>query len=216
MKSEKMSVSTKHKIQKPYLSPHATLVIILFLWVVYTVVYSLHPGDPLAVVLEIIPGILAVSTLVAAGFQREMTYLRIAPISRTGATLLAASIIFMPAVWLTGRWTGWNWVDGLISAPASAIAQELFFRSGLLPILIATIKKRPFYAILIQSMLFAVWHIPNAYMGGAPVVGVIAVVVVTFLCGLLWSSQVQRDGTVIWVMIYHTLLLMINSLFTWG
>jgi len=211
-----MSVSTNPRIQKPLLSRHAALVIILFLWVVYTVVYSLHPGDPLAAVLEIIPGILAVCTLVAAGFQREAYYLRITSISKPGATLLAASIIFMPAVWLTGRWTGWNWVAALIFAPASAIAQELFFRSGLLPILIATVKRSPFYAILIQSMLFAVWHIPNAYMGGAPVVGVIAVVVVTFLCGLLWSSQVQRDGTVIWVMMYHSVLLMVNSLLTWG
>jgi membrane protease YdiL (CAAX protease family) len=183
--------------------------------VVYTLIYSLHPGDPLAAVLEILPGILAVCTLVVAGFQQEMCYLRIAPISRTGAAFLAASIIFMPFVWLSGRWTGWNWVAALILAPASAIAQELFFRSGLLPILIATVKKRPFYAILIQSMLFAVWHIPKAYMGGAPVIGVCAIVVVSFLCGLLWSSQVQRDGTVIWVMVYHTLLLMINSLFTW-
>jgi membrane protease YdiL (CAAX protease family) len=148
--------------------------------VIYTVVYSLHPSDPLAAVLEIIPGILAVCTLVVAGFQRETYYLQIAPVSRAGAALLVTSIIFVPFVLLSGRWTGWNWT------------------------------------ILIQSMLFAVWHIPNAYMGGAPVVGVIAVVVVTFLCGLLWSSQVQRDGTVIWVMMYHTLLLMINSLFTWG
>jgi membrane protease YdiL (CAAX protease family) len=216
MRGEKMSFSTNPRIQKPLLSPHAALVIILVLWVVYTVVYSLHPGDPLAAVLEIIPGILAVSTLVAAGFQREMYYLRIAPISRTGATLLAASIIFMPAVWLTGRWTGWNWVAGLIFAPASAIAQELFFRSALLSILVAIIKKKLFYAILVQSTLFALWHVPKAFMGGAPVIGVIAVVVVTFLCGLLWSIQVQRDGTIIWVMIYHSVLLMVNSLLTWG
>ena len=211
-----MSVSTNPRIQKPFLSRHAALVIILFLWVVYTVVYCLHPGDPLAAVLEIIPGILAVSTLVAAGFQRETYYLHIAPISKAGAALLAASIIFMPAVWLTGRWTGWNWVAGLIFAPASAISQELFFRSALLSILVATIKKKPFYAILVQSTLFALWHVPKAFMGGAPLIGIIAVVVVTFLCGLLWSSQVQRDGTIIWVMIYHSVLLMVNSLLTWG
>jgi len=211
-----MSASTNPRIQKPLLSRHAALVIILFLWVVYTVVYCLHPGDPLAAVLEIIPGILAVSALVAAGFQRETYYLHIAPISKAGAALLAASIIFMPAVWLTGRWTGWNWVAGLIFAPASAISQELFFRSALLSILVATIKKKPFYAILVQSTLFALWHVPKAFMGGAPLIGIIAVVVVTFLCGLLWSSQVQRDGTIIWVMIYHSVLLMVNSLLTWG
>jgi len=211
-----MSFSTNPRIHKPLLSPHAALGVILYLWVIYTVVYNLHLSDPLAAVLEIIPGILAVGTLVVAGFQRETYYLRIAPISKAGAALLAVSIIFLPIVWLSGRWTGWNWAAALIFAPASAIAQELFFRSGLLPILIATVKKRPFYAILIQSMLFSVWHIPKAYIGGAPVIGVIAVVVVTFLCGLLWSSQVQRDGTVIWMMVYHTLLLMINSLFTWG
>ena len=211
-----MSASTNPRIQKPLLSRHAALVIILFLWVVYTVVYCLHPGDPLAAVLEIIPGILAVSALVAAGFQRETYYLHIAPISKAGAALLAASIIFMPAVWLTGRWTGWNWVAGLIFAPASAISQELFFRSALLSILVGTIKKRFFYAILVQSTIFALWHVPKAFMGGAPLIGIIAVVVVTFLCGLLWSSQVQRDGTIIWVMIYHSVLLMVNSLFTWG
>jgi len=130
--------------------------------------------------------------------------------------LLAASIIFMPIVWLSGRWTGWNWVAALIFSPASAISQELFFRSALLSILVATIKKKLFYAILVQSTLFAAWHIPKAYMGGAPLIGIIAVVVVTFLCGLLWSSQVQRDGTIIWVMIYHSVLLMVNSLLTWG
>ena len=198
-------------------SKKAALGIILLLWVVYTVVYSLHPSDPLAVLLEIIPGILAICALSMAGFKREAYYLRFAPISKTGIIFLVASLISLPIMIPSGRWIGWDWTAALIYAPASAIAQELFFRSALLPGLMAvTTKKGPIFALWLHSTLFALWHVPKAYLGGAPLGGIIGVIVVTFLCGTLWGNQVQRDRTIIWATGVHFLILVINSLYTWG
>jgi membrane protease YdiL (CAAX protease family) len=188
--------------------------IILLIWLAYTILYTLHPSDALAALLELVPGVLAVTLLVVAGLPLQECYLRPAPISRTGLVLLAVSLLFMPCIWLTGRWTGWNGMAALVYAPASGIAQELFFRAALLPVLLVTFKQKPLLALLLHSLLFALWHVPNAYRT-APLWGVIGVVGVTFVCGLLWGKQVQRDRTVIWLMGYHSLLLIANSFFTW-
>jgi membrane protease YdiL (CAAX protease family) len=119
--------------------------IILLVWLAYTV----------AAFLEFVPGLLAVTTLVMAGLSLQECHLRIAPISRTGLMLLTVSFLFMPFIVFTGRWIGWNWMAVLIYAPASGISQELFFRAALLPALTATFKARPFLAVLIHSLLFA-------------------------------------------------------------
>jgi len=210
-----MSTSTTPKIRKPLLSLRSAMWNILLIWLAYTILYTLHPSDALAAFLEFVPGVLAVTTLVAAGLSLQECYLRTAPISRTGLMLLAASLLFMPFIWFTGRWTGWNRMAALVYAPASGISQELFFRAALLPVLLATFKTKPFLAILIHSLFFTLWHVPKAYMT-APLGGVIGVVVVTFVCGLLWGKQVQRDRTVVWLIGYHSILLIINSFFTWG
>lgn len=209
-----MDISTVSKKHEPLLPLRFARWIIFLIWLAYTILYTICPDDSLAILLEFIPGVLAVSVLAAAGFSRQDYYLRIAPISRTGLMLLAGYLLFMPFVLMTGRWTGWNWMEALIYAPASGISQELFFRAALLPVLLATFRSKPFLAILIHSLLFALWHVPKAYMT-APLGGLIGVVVVTFACGLLWGKQVQRDGTVVWLMGYHSILLVINSFFTW-
>jgi len=46
--------------------------------------------------------------------------------------------------------------------------------------------------------------------------GVIGMAVVTFISGWLWEKQVQRDRTIVWLVGYHSMLLIINSFFTWG
>jgi hypothetical protein len=210
-----MSISTTPPIRKSLLSLRVAKWCILLLWLVYTLLYNLHPSDTLASVLEFVPGALAVGILVMSGFSLQKCYLRRAAISWPGLGLLAVSLLFMPFIWLTGRWTGWNWMDALLYAPASGISQELFFRAALLPILTASFKTKPFRAVVIQSVLFALWHVPKAYLT-APLGGTIGVIIVTFVCGILWGKQVQRDGTVIWLAGYHSLLLISNSFFTWG
>jgi len=210
-----MYISTPPRIRKPLISLQSAMWGILAIWLAYTILYTLHPSDTLAAFLEFVPGGLAVITLVAAGFSLEDCYLQMTLISKTGLMLLGASLLFMPFIYLTGHWTGWNWMAALIYAPASGISQELFFRAALLPVLLTTFKAKPTLALLIHSLLFALWHFPKVYMT-APLGGVIGVVGVTFMCGLLWGKQVQHDRTVVWLMGYHSLLLITNSFFTWG
>jgi len=205
---------TKPEDRKPLLSSRSALWIVLVIWAAYTVLYTLHPSDALAAVLEFVPGVLGVITLLAAGLSLQECHLRTGPISRTGLMLLGGSALVAPIMWLTGRWTGWNAAAALIYAPASGISQELFFRAALLPAFLAIVKARPFRATVVHALLFGLWHVPTAVMT-APVGGVIAVSVVTFACGLLWGEQVRCDGTVVWLMGYHTLLLIGNSFFTW-
>jgi len=213
---EESSVTTTKipKTRKPLLSCHSAMWSILLLWVAYTIISTLHPSDVLAAVIEFFPGILSVIILVAAGFSIQECYLRVAPISKTGMKLLAVSLLFFPFILLTGYWTGWNQTAALIYAPASGISQELFFRAALLPVLLVIFKAKPSLAIFIHSLLFALWHVPTAYMT-APLGGLIGIVVVTFVCGLLWGKQVQLDRTVIWLMGCHSILLFIMSFFTW-
>jgi len=201
--------------RKPLLPLRLALWGVLFIWLIYTVLYTLHPSDTAAALLEFVPGILAVSVLLAAGFRRRDCFLRFALISQRGLAWLALSMLFMPVIWLTGRWTGWDWRAGLLYAPASGISQELFFRAALLPVLLRTFRTKPFLALTIHALLFSLWHIPKASLT-APLGGVIGVVLVTFICGILWGKQVQHDKTVVWIMVYHSLILIVNSLFTWG
>lgn len=189
-------------------------VFILLLYAIYTILYTLHPGDSAAAILEFAPGILAVCLLCSTGSSLRDCYLRFAPLSRKGLTLLALSTLFMPVVLLTGRWQGWSGMRGLVYAPASGISQELFFRAALLPALMMVFRTNPRTALIVHALLFAAWHLPTAVLA-APAPAVVGIAVVTTINGILWGKQVQHDGTVMWVMIYHSLLLSVTSLFLW-
>ena len=117
------------------LTPKRVLVIIILLWAAYTVVYTFYPAHALSPIIELTPGILGVVILIAAGFTPEKCYLRLASISRQGLFILASFFIVLIPILITGRWVGWNWISALIYAPASGIAQGLFFRASPLPFL---------------------------------------------------------------------------------
>jgi membrane protease YdiL (CAAX protease family) len=192
-----------------------TTGIILFLWAVYTVVYTLPLDNALSAALEIIPGVLGITALIVGlGFSPGECYLRIGSISKKGLALLLSFFIVLLPILLSGRWVGWNWTAGLIYAPLSGITQELFFRASLLPITIELFKHNRFLAIIVQSALFAIWHIPHV-VTTAPPMGAIAVVIVTFIGGIVWGWQVQHDRTVYWAMCQHIVYLILMSLFVW-
>ncbi len=188
--------------------------IIIPLWLAYTVLNTLYPSDAIAAVLGFIPGVLGIGSLFAAGLTSKECYLRVAPISRVGLALLAVLSFIEPLILLSGHWTGWNWISALVYAPASGISQDLFFRAALLPVLMGTFKKRSLLAVSLHSVLFALWHV-RVFME-APLGGAIGVMIVTFLGGMVWGWQVQRDGTVVYAMAHHTLLLIVQSMFAWG
>lgn len=210
-----MSATTALKIRKPLLSLRSALWLILLLWLLYTAIFTAQPGNNPLAFLEFIPGFLAVGALLAARLSFDACYLRPAPMSRTGMLFLGASLLLMPIMWLTGRWIGWNWMNALIYAPASGISQELFFRAGLLPALLAVLPGKSRVATVLHAVLFSAWHVPRVAMA-APIGGIISVVAVTFVSGLLWAGQVRRDRTVFWLMGFHSVILFINAFFTWG
>jgi len=189
-------------------------IIILLLWAVYTTIFTLHPSDAISAIVEFIPGIIGITVLLVAGFTSEQCYLRLAPISKRGLLLLVVFTLALIPILMTGKWVGWSWLPVLVYAPASGIAQELFFRSSLLPIVISVFKEKRLKAVLVHSLLFTLWHVPLAFTK-APLPGAIAVTIVTFIGGMIWGWQVQRDRTVYWAMIQHIIYLMIMSLFIW-
>jgi len=214
-KEAHVTAATALKIRRPLLSLRSALSLILLIWLSDTLIYTLQTENTPAAFLQFLPGALAVAVLFAAGLSIQDCYLRPAPLSRTGLMLLGASLLLMPILWLTGRWIGWNWMDALIYAPASGISQELFFRAGLLPVLLATLPAKPTRAITLHALLFSAWHVPKVIMT-APIGGIISVAAVTFVAGFLWAKQVRHDKSVFWLMGFHSIILFINSFFTWG
>jgi membrane protease YdiL (CAAX protease family) len=123
---------------------------------------------------------------------------------------LAAVFVFaLAAILPVGTWAGWSWLAALVYAPASGIAQELFFRAALLPAAEWTLKGRPGLALILHAALFGLWHIGPLFVG-APLWAVIAVTLVPFVSGIGWGWQVRHDGTVIWAMLQHSLIWVIG------
>jgi hypothetical protein len=193
---------------------------ILALWLAFTVLQSaILAGvykDPLATLLSFIPGILGIALLLRVGFTREELFLRLGRISRASLLLYATLLLVSFTIVLpTGVYTGWNPLAALVYAPASAINQELFFRCALLPVFLRAFKGKTWMAIVFHSLLFGLWHI-GVYFSGAPLASVLMVMFIPFVFGLAWGWQAQHDRTVIWAILYHSLLLFLNSFYTWG
>lgn len=190
-------------------------IIILLLWMAYTAIYTLAPGGVLSAGLDLIPGIAGILVLTkGAGFRLQECYLKPARISLQGLVLLLSFLLALIPILLPGRWVGWDWRAGLLYAPASGIAQELFFRASLLPVTMRLFKNNRLHGVLAHSVLFVAWHMPIALMK-APPAGAIGIAIVTFIGGMIWGWQVQRDKTIYWAMGQHIIYLVLMSLFIW-
>ena len=192
-------------------------IVVLCLWLVYTVLQTLfvmgYAGEAWSALLGFAPGLLGVGVLLLAGRSRADCYLQVRGLSWAGLAVLAAVFVFaLAAVLPFGVWQGWSWLAALVYAPASGISQELFFRSSLLPAFQTIFKDRRGLALLSHSVLFGLWHIGPLFVG-APLWAVLAVMFVPFLSGLGWGWQVQRDRTVVWAMLQHSLIWVIGLQF---
>jgi membrane protease YdiL (CAAX protease family) len=160
--------------------------------------------------------LVGVGALLLAGFTKKRLYLLFNNPSRPGLVMLAALFLPMIPVAITGfrqaGWAGWEWKQALVYAPASGIAQELYFRSALLPALEKAFD-RPRPALLTSTLMFSLFH--TGMFTIAPVLAVFSALVVTFLVGLGWGWQTQRDRTSMWAMFHHALLQIILRLFAW-
>lgn len=196
------------------------LVPVLILWLLYSTLQTLGTMDHVSVelnaLLGFLPGLLGVGVLRAAGFSLEDCYLRVRPLSRPSLAVLAGVYVFaLAAVLPFGVWQGWDWVAALVYAPAGGVAQELFFRAVLLPLLLAIFKERLWLGLTVHSLLFGLWHIGPLFIG-APLGIVFAIMFVPFLCGLGWGWAVHRDRTVLWAMVQHSLIWFIGLQFSYG
>jgi membrane protease YdiL (CAAX protease family) len=206
------------KARRARLGRGAAVGIVILLWFVYTVLQTLSVVYKVAeiwsAIVGFVAGLLAVGVLLAAGLSTEDCYLRVRRLSWVGLVVLVAiAVVALAAVLPFGAWQGWNWLAALVYAPASGIAQELFFRSALLPTMhLALRQERPGLALLLHALLFGLWHIAPLFVG-APLWAVAAVMLVPFVCGIGWGWQVRRDRTVVWAMVQHSLIWVIGLQF---
>jgi hypothetical protein len=198
------------------LSFRAALIVVLGAWLGFSALFILYLPEPWASVTSFVPGIVAVGALSLSGTSRQACYLQFNKLSRQGMIVLTAMFIPMIPVVLVGfaqaGWSGWDWMIALVYAPASGIAQELYFRSALLPALEVALGHRS-QALVVTSALFSLFH--AGMFTVAPAGAALSALVVTFVVGIGWGWQVQRDQTVIWGMLHHSILQMILRLFAW-
>jgi membrane protease YdiL (CAAX protease family) len=129
--------------------------------------------------------------------------------------LAATTLLLLPILGASTSWNGWDWIPALIYAPASGIAQELYFRSSLLPGLERAFNGRRTLALLVHSAIFIGFHF-RTFRSIGSFIPILIVAFVLFLAGCGWGWQVQRDRTVVWSMIQHSFFLVLMSMFGWG
>ena len=127
---------------------------------------------------------------------------------------MAVTIIMLPILGSSTGFTGWQWLPALVYAPASGIAQELYFRASLLPALERLSQKKS-TALILHALVFIAFHLRTFLAIGAQPIAFV-VVLVLFAAGYTWGWQVQRDRTVMWAMLQHSLFLVAMSMFAFG
>lgn len=193
-----------------------SLVVTLLMGVLFTVLDVLQPAEWLFSLLAFLPGAISIATLRAAGLSRDQLYLQPGRISRVGLGLLAVTtLLLLPILGGSTSWQGWHWLPALVYAPASGMAQELYFRSSLLPALERAVNGRRTLALLMHSLIFIGFHL-RTFQSIGSLVPSLLVALVLFLAGCGWGWQVQRDRTVVWSMLQHSFFLMLMSMFGWG
>lgn len=194
--------------EKPLPIPVPIAWAVVALCVPYVALNTLFPGPVVSYSGGLVIAGLALALLLRAGATPSVCGLRILPLSRQGALLLLLLSAFIPAALLLGRGQPFSVLDDLIYAPASALSQELYFRSALFVALRSLLPGRFRAALVVQAACFAIWHIRAfTVVAALPALGVLFV---TFLAGLLWGLQVARDRTILYAVVQHTLFLIVQ------
>lgn len=182
----------------------------------YTYLEFVQPPEPWYAGLSLAIALVAVAILRSSGFSREALRLRFAPLSGCGALmLLAATLLMLPILGSSTGFVGWRWLPALFFAPASGIAQEVFFRGSVLPVLERALPGRSRVALLCHTAVFVGWHLRTfTLLPSLPVAFLVGAVLA--LAAIAWGRQVQRDGTVAWSIGQHSVFLVVMSMFNWA
>jgi hypothetical protein len=191
------------------------LAITLAMAIVYTVHDTLQMREPFFSLVSFLPGVLSIGALLASGFTREACGLTVHPFSISGIAALALAFLLLVPILLSGTSVRWDPLAPLVYAPASGFAQELYFRSALLPALVKRWGGHRWPALVLHGLIFVAYHWRTFSSIGA-IGPSVAVGMVLFLAGLAWGWESQRDRTVLWTVVQHSIFLAAMSLYTWG
>lgn len=192
------------------------LAITLIMGLAITWIDVLQPAEPLLSILAFIPGLISIAALLLSGMSRASLYLHPGRISSQGLlALMATTVLLLPILGSNTGFVGWKWLPALVYAPASGIAQEIYFRGSLLPALERTMKNKRAIALLLHAVVFVGYHF-RTFRSVPSLPLALLVAVVLFLAGCGWAWQVQRDKTILWAAAQHSLFLMTMSMFEWG
>ena len=181
------------------------VALVVLLLLPYTWYFAVDPDGFAGAVLELVPGVVGVGLLLAAGLRRGDCFLRLGRPSRSGLVALAAVTLLLLPILASGSWAGWSWAGVLFYAPLGGVAQELYFRASLLPALLLAVDRAP-VALALHAVLFMLWHLRTMLEMPRPLALVTAAVLSA--AGLGWGWQTMRDRTVVWAMVQHTSFLM--------
>ncbi len=194
---------------------NTALAVTLAMAAVYTALDMLQLPESVFALLAFIPGAISLIALTTAGLSRAELNLRLAWISLPGlAALAATSILLLPILGSSTVWLGWRWVAALVYAPASGIAQKLYFRSALLPGLEHAFNRHRTLSLFAHAAIFVGFHV-RTFLALPSLPLALVVAAVLFVAGCGWGWQVQRDRMVIWSMLQHSLFLMLMSMVDW-
>jgi membrane protease YdiL (CAAX protease family) len=184
----------------------------------YTLLDALQPSELIYTILSFIIGLLSFTVIILARLHLDVTESYLIPRRlslRGGIALVVVAVCLLPILLSTSGKVGWHWIPALVYAPASGIAQELYFRASLLPAMEGLLQKRSFAAIGLHSLVFVAFHLRTFLsIGPNPIVAVVAIVL--FVAGFAWGYQVQRDRTIVWAVALHSTFLVVMSMFKWG
>jgi hypothetical protein len=179
---------------------------VIALWLPYVALNLIFSGPQITYLLGLALAALGLFLLRLSGVSLGECYVRVGPLSRQGALLLLLPVlVVVPAALFVGRLQPWHPLDDLVYAPVSALAQELYFRGGLLVALATVCRGRKRMALAADGALFGLWHL-RAFTA-VPILPAAGVIVVTTIAGLLWGLQVQRDRTILYAAAEHALIL---------
>lgn len=210
-----MNPSLSAKVTQVRVPFPISLVVTLLMGVFYTWLDTLQPAEPVHSLLAFLPAGVSLLVLRASGVSVSALYLRFARISKPGLIVLCSTTaLLLPILGSSTGWTGWDWLPALVYAPVSGIAQELYFRSSLLPALEKAFGHRRNLALILHATIFIAFHY-RTYQALPSLPIALVVTVVLFLAGCGWGWQVQRDRTVVWAALQHSLFLVLMSMFAW-